>query len=116
MMQLHSVWRRSAECSGCCEHVARSKCRVFYARTPPESSTFDRNLAFDPMTTCAACTTMRRPRGPDRVMLYNAACALTYLAHRARTSPDERSRGRTLDEDLQWSTAAVEGVVGGRVP
>jgi aminoglycoside phosphotransferase (APT) family kinase protein len=51
----------------------------------------------------------------DRVMLYNAACALTYLAHRARTSPDERPCGRTLDEDLQWSTAAVERVLGGRV-
>jgi aminoglycoside phosphotransferase (APT) family kinase protein len=47
----------------------------------------------------------------DRIALYHAACALTYLAHRAGTAPDERSCGRTLAEDLRWSRAAIARVL-----
>ena len=43
----------------------------------------------------------------DRVLLYNAACALTYLAFRAGKQPEERSCGRTLAEDLRWSRGAI---------
>ena len=43
----------------------------------------------------------------QRVLLYNAACAVTFLAYRAGTQPEERSCGRTLAEDLQWSRLAI---------
>ena len=43
----------------------------------------------------------------DRVLFYNAACALTYLAFRAGKPPEERSCGRTLAEDLHWSRVAI---------
>lgn len=43
----------------------------------------------------------------DRVLLYNAACAISYLAYRAGTGPEKRSCGRTLAEDLQWSKHAI---------
>jgi hypothetical protein len=43
----------------------------------------------------------------DRVLLYNAACAVTFLADRAGTEPEERSSGRTLAEDLRWSKHAI---------
>jgi hypothetical protein len=43
----------------------------------------------------------------DRVLLYNAACALSFLAYRAGTRPEERSCGRTLEEDLRWSRHAI---------
>jgi len=47
------------------------------------------------------------PISRDRVTLYNAACAVAFLAHRAGTRPNERPCGRTLDEDLGWTRAAV---------
>ena len=47
----------------------------------------------------------------DRVFLYNAACAVTYLAYRADTAPEERSCGRTLAEDLRWSKSAIAKVL-----
>jgi len=50
----------------------------------------------------------------DRVLLYNAACALTYLAFRADKPPDERSCGRTLAEDLHWSRIAIARAVPSR--
>jgi aminoglycoside phosphotransferase (APT) family kinase protein len=43
----------------------------------------------------------------DRVLLYNAACAVTFLAYRAGTQPEDRWCGRTLAEDLRWSTQAI---------
>jgi aminoglycoside phosphotransferase (APT) family kinase protein len=43
-----------------------------------------------------------------RVFLYNAACALTFLAYRRGKGPEEQSCGRTLAEDLQWSRQAVD--------
>src|SRR5262249_47042311 len=43
----------------------------------------------------------------DRVRLYNAACAISYLALRTDVSPDDKSSGRTLAEDLQWVQAAL---------
>ena len=43
----------------------------------------------------------------ERVLLYNAACAVTFLAFRAGTKPEERSCGRTLAEDLRWSRLAI---------
>jgi Phosphotransferase enzyme family len=42
-----------------------------------------------------------------RVVLYNAASAITFLAHRAGTRPDERPCGRTLAEDLGWTRYAI---------
>jgi hypothetical protein len=48
-----------------------------------------------------------RPIHRDRVLLYNAACAISFLAYRAGTEPDARSCGRTLAEDLQWSKHAI---------
>jgi hypothetical protein len=46
----------------------------------------------------------------ERVALYNAACAVSYLGHRAGTPPDERSCGRTLAEDLAWVGHAIARV------
>ena len=43
----------------------------------------------------------------DRVLLYNAACAITFLAYRAGTRPEDESCGRTLAQDLEWSRAAI---------
>jgi hypothetical protein len=43
----------------------------------------------------------------ERVLLYNAACAVTFLAYRAGSGPDERSCGRTLAEDLRWTRSAL---------
>jgi len=46
----------------------------------------------------------------DRVRLYNAACAVSYLAFRMGSPPDQRSCGRTLAEDLQWVRTALSKV------
>jgi hypothetical protein len=46
----------------------------------------------------------------DRVRLYNAACAISYLAFRMGTLPDQRSCGRTLAEDLRWVRTALSKV------
>ena len=48
----------------------------------------------------------------DRVLLYNAACAVTFLAYRAGTNPEDRSCGRTLAEDLKWSEHAIARALG----
>jgi len=42
-----------------------------------------------------------------RVLLYNAACALTFLAGRDGTPPEDRFCGRTLEQDLRWSRFAI---------
>jgi hypothetical protein len=42
-----------------------------------------------------------------RIRLYNAACAVSYLAFRAGTTPDQKSCGRTLAEDLRWVRTAL---------
>jgi aminoglycoside phosphotransferase (APT) family kinase protein len=49
---------------------------------------------------------------PERVHLYNAACALGFLAQRVGKAPDECSCGRTLSEDLRWSRHALERGLG----
>jgi aminoglycoside phosphotransferase (APT) family kinase protein len=46
----------------------------------------------------------------DRVRLYNAACAISYLAFRIGTSPDQRSCGRTPAEDLRWVHTSLSKV------
>jgi Phosphotransferase enzyme family len=46
----------------------------------------------------------------NRVLLYNAACAVTFLANRAGTEPEDRSCGRTLAQDLHWSKHAIAKV------
>ena len=51
--------------------------------------------------------TLNRRIDRRRVFLYNAACALTYLADRAGTGPEDRPCGRTLVEDVQWSKQAI---------
>jgi len=42
-----------------------------------------------------------------RVRLYNAACAISYLAFRLGTPPRAKSCGRTLAEDLRWVRTAL---------
>ena len=42
-----------------------------------------------------------------RVRLYNAACAIGFLAFRLGTPPEQRSCGRTLAEDVNWVRAAL---------
>jgi len=48
-----------------------------------------------------------RPVSRARVLLYNAACALTFLAYRVGVPPESLSCGRTLEQDLRWSRLAV---------
>jgi hypothetical protein len=50
----------------------------------------------------------------QRVQLYNAACAITYLAFRDGHAPDEDWCGRTLDQDLRWSRWAIGKVLARR--
>lgn len=50
---------------------------------------------------------VKHPIQRERVLLYNAACAVMFLAYRAGTKPEERSCGRTLAEDLRWSRLAI---------
>jgi aminoglycoside phosphotransferase (APT) family kinase protein len=47
--------------------------------------------------------TLSRPR----IRLYNAACAIGFLAFRRGVAPEERWCGRTLAEDLGWVRDAV---------
>jgi len=46
----------------------------------------------------------------DRIRLYNAACAISYLAFRSGTPPHEKSCGRTLAEDLCWVQTALSKI------
>ena len=48
----------------------------------------------------------------ERVVLYNAACAITFLAYRFGIGPEQRWCGRTLAEDLRWSTDMIDRVLG----
>lgn len=43
----------------------------------------------------------------DRIRLFNAACAVAALALRAGSAPDEAPAGRTLAEDLRWTSMAL---------
>jgi hypothetical protein len=43
----------------------------------------------------------------DRVRLLNAACAVSFLAFRAEASASEAPAGRTLAEDLRWTSMAL---------
>jgi hypothetical protein len=43
----------------------------------------------------------------DRIRLYNAACAICFLALRQGIPPEQRSCGRTLAEDLHWVRGAL---------
>ena len=42
-----------------------------------------------------------------RIHLYNAACAIGFLAHRGDAAPGARPAGRTLEEDLRWVRGAL---------
>jgi aminoglycoside phosphotransferase (APT) family kinase protein len=46
----------------------------------------------------------------ERLVLYNAACAISFLACRAAARPDDRPCGRTLAEDLRWTAYAISRV------
>jgi hypothetical protein len=46
----------------------------------------------------------------DRILLYNAATAFTYLAYRRGVDPDVRWCGRTLAEDLEWTRWALDNL------
>lgn len=43
----------------------------------------------------------------ERISLYNAACAIGFLAYRRGVAPEDRSCGRTLAEDLRWVHGAL---------
>ncbi len=57
-------------------------------------------------------TVVERQIHRRRVLLYNAACAVTFLAHRVGTAPEDRSCGRTLAEDIGWSKHAIARALG----
>jgi hypothetical protein len=42
-----------------------------------------------------------------RIRLYNAACAISFLAFRLGVPPEQRSCGRTLAEDLDWVRSSL---------
>jgi aminoglycoside phosphotransferase (APT) family kinase protein len=48
-----------------------------------------------------------RPLSRSRIRLYNAACAIGFLAFRRCVPAEERWCGRTLAEDLQWVRDAL---------
>jgi hypothetical protein len=52
------------------------------------------------------------PISRKRLLLYNAACAISFLAATAGTQPDERPCGRTLAEDLRWTRYATSMALG----
>jgi aminoglycoside phosphotransferase (APT) family kinase protein len=43
----------------------------------------------------------------DRIRLYNAACAVSFLAFRVGIHPEQKSAGRTLAEDVRWVRTAL---------
>ncbi len=43
----------------------------------------------------------------NRIRLYNAACAICFLAFRADTPAEEKPCGRTLAEDVRWVRTAL---------
>ena len=45
-----------------------------------------------------------------RIRLYHAACAISYLAFRSGTRPEQKSCGRTLAEDLRWVRIALSKI------
>ncbi|HEX2080146.1 MAG TPA: phosphotransferase, partial [Longimicrobium sp.] len=47
----------------------------------------------------------------ERILLHNAAAAVSFLAFRAGVAPEVRWAGRTLDEDLAWTRLAVGRVL-----
>jgi hypothetical protein len=51
-----------------------------------------------------------RRLSPQRVLLYNAVSACSYLAHRFGVAPEEKCCGRTLVEDLAWTGSATQRV------
>jgi hypothetical protein len=51
----------------------------------------------------AAGRVLNRPR----IRLYNALCAISFLAYRRGVPPEARSCGRTLAEDLHWVRGAL---------
>ena len=51
--------------------------------------------------------TVGRTIDRGRLLLYNAACAIAFLAFRAGSAPGDRPCGRTLPEDLRWSRNAI---------
>lgn len=51
-----------------------------------------------------------QPIDRERVRLYNAVCAVSFLAFRVGVPADEKSCGRTLVEDIRWVRAALARV------
>ena len=49
----------------------------------------------------------------NRIWLYNAACAIGYLANRCGVPAHEKCCGRTLAEDLSWVHSALAHVPAG---
>jgi aminoglycoside phosphotransferase (APT) family kinase protein len=44
----------------------------------------------------------------SRVAMFNAACAVAFLAFRAGAAHNSKPAGRTLAEDLRWTTLALD--------
>jgi aminoglycoside phosphotransferase (APT) family kinase protein len=51
----------------------------------------------------------------DRILLYNAACAASFLAFRRGVPAEAISCGRTLEQDLGWIRAALAKVEGASI-
>jgi aminoglycoside phosphotransferase (APT) family kinase protein len=71
---------------------------------------FDRYELFEAASSAYEAV-VGRPIHRDRVFLYNAACAITFLAFRVGIEAEECWCGRTLAEDLQWSQHAIAKVL-----
>jgi aminoglycoside phosphotransferase (APT) family kinase protein len=74
-----------------------------------------RYLLFDTSTTATldAAIAVYEPRvgvaiSRERVALYNAACATSFLAFRDGVAPETKWCGRTLEQDLGWTRAALD--------
>jgi hypothetical protein len=56
---------------------------------------------------CVYEPAVERSLDRNRIWLYNAACAITYLAFRAGVPPEQKSCGRNLAEDMRWVRTAL---------
>jgi aminoglycoside phosphotransferase (APT) family kinase protein len=66
----------------------------------------DRHELLDSALAVYEAATGRR-MSRSRIFLYNAACAVSYLAYRAGVPPEREWAGRTLAEDLTWTRQAI---------
>lgn len=46
----------------------------------------------------------------NRILLYNAACAIGFMAFRHGIPPEQNWCGRTLEADLEWTVGAIKRI------